>query len=87
MTTRPIVRNREGTTTGGVLMARIRSPHVGAGLPSARLALIAATAILVAACASPGAVSSPSQAATAAATPAPTTATSGGASAGTISAP
>ena len=38
-------------------MVSIRSPRAGAGSPAARFALVAAVAILVAACAPPGAVS------------------------------
>jgi raffinose/stachyose/melibiose transport system substrate-binding protein len=51
-------------------MVSIRSALTGAGSPAARLGLVAVGAILVAACAAPGAVSTPTAAASAAATPA-----------------
>jgi raffinose/stachyose/melibiose transport system substrate-binding protein len=57
-------------------MDTMRTPHAGPPLPVARLALVAVVAILVAACAAPGAVSSPTQAPVA--TAAPTTAASAG---------
>ena len=59
-------------------MARIRSPRVGASLSTTRLGLVIAIAMLAAACAPPGAVSSPTTpaTATAAATAAPSTGSS-----------
>jgi len=68
-------------------MTSKRSARTRAPLPDRRLGLIAAVAIIAAACASPGAVASPTQAPTTAATAAPTTASSGGASAGSSTEP
>src|SRR4051812_1252601 len=86
MRTRKPAGTRQGPT-GGALMTSKRSARTRAPLPDRRLGLIAAVAIIAAACASPGAVASPTQAPTTAATAAPTTASSGGASAGSSSEP